>query len=215
MSFNSWHMQQLIQGVRGSVKEVNVNIVPNDYPAGFQGVKELTLREIIAHMDSWEEYIKYITSMHEYGNTKYNDLNIISHFYRSALNLTLCARAIGYSIGTGSSHVCTISLTSRLRRMNMYNPAVVIEPLIEKGWITRETIQHILIRPSSLGRGEAKKRDGMFYKFYAKWYVVGVLDVYEGNVQNTAAHIGVGEDVIVQWRDMEVEQVLLEGGRKI
>ena len=148
MSYHSQHMHHVIKGIRGSVREMHTNIITADYPAGFQGVKDGHMWDYIKDMETFEEFKQDVISFMEYGNTLFNDTWLLVNYFRHGFNLRAAGRGIGYKGGF------TNNLTQRLCRVNTDNPALAIQPFIEKGWVTKEAIQSVLNMPKRYKQGE-------------------------------------------------------------
>ena len=201
MAWENQQMSELVEnGVRGDV--VKHVVTEEDFNGMFAYAR---LTNQLENIHSWEEFKQQCQSRQLYGNTKSSDLWILAGYFFRGLSPVEASREIGYAlyIKDGKANASN-ALYFRLRRMNITNPYVVIETIIDKGWMGRDVMQNVLKIPKGMTKSEASKRNGKYYRFYAKFYVTGAIEAHYGNVEAAAETLKVPMSVMQYWVNLEV-----------
>lgn len=190
---NSQMAYPIHNGIRGGVETID------DFETWLEGI------------ETWEQFKQVCITPYQYGNTKFIDFHILACYFYCGLNLNKAAMETGYTavIDNAGTKRAAHGIQQRLQRICTNSPFAVIEPIIEKGWISRETIRGILIAPEKPTGTEVRMRNGKFFKFYAKWYVVSALEYFGQDAIITAEHLGIDLGCLVYWTALEVENILV------
>lgn len=198
MSFNNSHMlEMLVKSIRGDM----TIMASSDYQEEDSGLSlYINLTKQLEPLKTWEDFTYSCMTKQLHGNTKHTDLWLLTNYYREGLNADLAAEEIGYS-KVNETRVVT-GLYFRLRRMNITNPFVIIEPIINKGWMDRYVMQYLLSKQQGV--------HGKFRRFYARFYVLGAFKHFLGNAEKTAKTLGITEDVLKYWLQNVVPDVRIK-----
>lgn len=204
MSPNSSHMSQKLKNtIRTGAGMLTVG---NDTEVFSLMNMTNKLSDQLSNVHSWEDFKKECETKQLHGSTKNTDLFVLGAWFYCKLRINDAAEELDYA--TFKNGIKTApgsgSLYFRLKRINTDNIFVIIEALILLEVIPRKTINDIINKCSRIR--------GKYRRFYAKWYVTGALEVFKDNVQTTANFFGVDEKVIIYWRDLVTENVLLQRG---
>lgn len=178
MSYNSQHLAHPITGIRGSV-EIIEDICN-------------TLKDT-----TWENFKEKHISVHEYGNTRFNDLSIVAYYFKNKFVLRHTGLDLGYSSTGGTPNTAP---AFRLKRVNTKSFLDIGRALIKVGLITVEDISTILSGPlygGKWGRGSAPWA-GRVYKYYAKRIVNEAITKWGGR-RKAAKKLKVNLKVITYW----------------
>ena len=195
MSFNNSHMLEMLVN---SIREDMVIMADSEYHEDDSGMRVYTnLTKQLKPLKTWEDFTYRCKTKQLHGNTKHQDLWLLANYYREGLNAPLAAEAAGYAKTKGTADAATLYF--RLRRMNITNPFVIIEPIIDKGWVDRAVMRDLLSKQHRVR--------GKFKRFYAKFYVLGAFKRFLGDAKKTAKTLDITEDVLKYWLQNVVPDV--------
>ena len=198
MSFNNSHMlEMLVNSIRGDM----TIMASGDYREEHSGLSLYTnLTKQLEPLKTWEDFTYSCMTKQLHGTTKHQDLWLLTNYYKEGLNADLAAEAVGYAKVKGV--IVTSTFYFRMRRMNITNPFVIIEPIINKGWIDRSVMRDLLTKQQGV--------HGKFRKFYARFYVLGAFKYFLGDAEKTAKTLGITEDVLKYWLQNVVPDVRIK-----
>ena len=171
MSFKSRHMKHPVEGVR-LLKNAGNNIVY---------LKSLTGKEVMTE------------SFQHYGNTRFDDYQIMLAFMKCAGHISNSVSMVGYSGCAGSLQ----TFRSRMLRINTKDFLETVRIMMRVGHLTKAELQHFL------------KRDGYFKGPAPRIYInIGLAIIlssikkYKGK-KRAAIALGISLPVINKWLSCE------------
>ena len=191
---NAQMLEMLVNSIRGDM----TIMASSDYQEESSGLSLYTnLTKQLEPLKTWEDFTYSCKTKQLHGTTKHSDLWLLTNYYREGLDTTSAAEGIGYTTANGTRAVN--GLYFRLRRINITNPFVIIEPIINKGWMERSTMRYML--------SKQHKVHGKFKRFYARFYVLGAFKYFLGDAEKTAKTLDITEDVLKYWLQNVVPDV--------
>ena len=187
MSYKNAQMSEmLVRSIRGDM----TIMTSDDYQEERLGLSLYTnLTKQLEPLKTWEDFTYSCKTKQLHGGTKHTDLWLLTNYYREGLDADLAAEAIGYAKVKGM--IIASTLYFRLRRMNITNPFVIIEPIINKSWMDRSVMRNLLSKQQGV--------HGKFRKFYARFYVLGAFKYFLGDAEKTAKTLDITKDVLKYW----------------
>ena len=213
MSFNNTHMRE-VNMINFGVRHDTVKLSTNKDIVRPDKQTYIHLMDQLKGIHTWEQLKTRCVTPDLYGNTKHTDFWILAGYFHEELHILRSSNEVGYSVPRKKNgrEVSTGGLEFRLQRINVKHLFSIIKALLDKGLIQMETIQNAFETQKYISRGEAAKRRGKFYKYYANWFINDGLIWFaqEGHADPVDAlshYLGISEEAIYHWSDMEVTEV--------
>jgi len=200
MSFNSCHMANIIDGIRGKNNQVV------DYHTAYIGITWENFKDVYYDGQDWDVQLT--------GNSKFVDAHIWAAFLKCFFNRNRAMHLIGFAVPeTGQ----TSPIDYRLRRINTKSFLKLTDAVIAAGLVDITTIGHILmVTPPFTARIRVLMSRSPIYRYFAKRLVMEAL-AYATIVPNgptatrqAATRLNVPLDTIRYWRDLMTPDVMVQ-----